>query len=92
MLTLTPLAHDTLTDLRRMPHVPAGSGLRIRRHEGRDGFSVGRARTPGEDEVVVEDDGVRVFLGPVAARRFDRHELDVRRDRTGRLEFVVRGR
>ncbi|MBS2939111.1 hypothetical protein KDN32_15325 [Nocardioides sp. J2M5] len=93
MLTLTRRAHDALVDLQRLPHTPAGLGLQIRQHRDRPGFGVRRATRPEADEVVVgPDEGPRVFLGPVAARRFAEHELDVRGELPVRLEFVVRAR
>jgi Fe-S cluster assembly iron-binding protein IscA len=46
--------------------------------------------SPQESDEVVEHDGARVFLGPIAALKFNDSVLDVRTDGLGRLQFVVR--
>ena len=92
MLTLTTKAHEALRLISRSStptHVP---GLRISRSGDRPTFTVRRALAPEKTDQVVEHNGARVFLGPVAARRFADSELDVRTDARNRLEFVVRDR
>jgi Fe-S cluster assembly iron-binding protein IscA len=90
MLTLTDEAHQAVRDISRSSvpsHVP---GLRICRRADRPAFSVTRAVVPEATDQVIEHDGARVFLAPVAALRFEESILDVRRDRHDRLQFVVR--
>lgn len=91
LLTLTTHARDIL---RKVPFQPAfgpGAGLRIARSQSKEGvFLTALASAPSQDDDVVDDDGARVFLGPVAARRFDGGSLDARTDDRGRIEFVVR--
>jgi len=91
MLTLTANARDIL---RKVPHQPAlgpGAGLRIALSQSKDDvFVTALATTPRRDDEVVDCDGARVFLGPLAARRFDGSRLDARTDGLGRIEFVVR--
>jgi len=95
MLTLTAHARDIL---RKVPHQPAfgpGAGLRIALSQSKDRsdqdvFVTALATTPRRDDEVVDCGGARVFLGPLAARRFDGARLDARTDAEGRIEFVVR--
>lgn len=91
MLTLTANAREIL---RKVPHQPSlgpGAGLRIAKSQSKDEvFVTTLATTPRRDDEVVDHDGARVFLGPLAARRFSESELDARTDDAGRVEFVVR--
>ena len=92
MLTLTEGAHKAVAEISR-PSLPADlPGLRICRRPDRPTFAVRRAVVPEETDQVVEHDGARVFLAPIAALRFRDSVLDVRTDDRGRLEFVVRDR
>lgn len=90
MLTLTANAREIL---RKVPHQPSlgpGAGLRIAKSQSKDEvFVTTLATTPRRDDEVVDHDGARVFLGPLAARRFDGRRLDARHDDAGRIEFVV---
>ena len=90
LLTLTENARDIL---RKVPHQPAmgpGAGLRIARSQTKDDvFVTALTPAPRRDDEVVDDEGARVFLGPLAARRFDGRRLDARHDDAGRIEFVV---
>lgn len=90
MLTLTEEAHQAVAAISRASapsHIP---GLRICRRPDRPAFAVRRAVRPEENDQVVEQDGARVFLAPIAALKFNDSVLDVRRDGDGRLQFVVR--
>ena len=90
MLTLTEDAHEAVVAISR-PSAPAHHpGLRICRRADRPAFAVRRAVVPEETDQVVERDGARVFLAPIAALRFRDSVLDVRTDGLGRLQFVVR--
>ncbi|NPC41667.1 hypothetical protein [Nocardioides sp. zg-1230] len=90
MLTLTEEAHQAVAAISRpsvSSHLP---GLRICRRSDRPTFAVRRAARPEETDQIVEHDGARVFLAPIAALKFRDSVLDVRRDGHGRLQFVVR--
>ncbi|GAB3019624.1 hypothetical protein GCM10011376_29020 [Nocardioides flavus (ex Wang et al. 2016)] len=90
MLMLTEEAHKAVAAISRSTvpsHLP---GLRISRRADRPSFSVRRAVVPEETDQVIERDGARVFLAPVAALRFSDSVLDVRLDEHDRLQFVVR--
>jgi hypothetical protein len=95
MLHLTANARDIL---RKVPHQPSlgpGAGLRISRSRAEDRsredvFVTTLATRPRRGDEVVDCEGARVFLGPLAARRFEGARLDARTDDLGRIEFVVR--
>lgn len=90
MLTLTKKAHEAVAAISR-PGAPSHlPGLRICRRPDRPTFAVRRGVSPQESDEVVEHDGARVFLGPIAASKFHDSVLDVRTDGLGRLQFVVR--
>lgn len=89
MLTMTKQAHEAVSRIPKQSWLPATAGLRICRHTDREGFRVATAEEPHESDQVVEHDGARVFLAPLAAHRFEHASLDVRHDAAGRLEFVI---
>lgn len=91
MLNLTSGARTVLQKFTRHPTLSPTAGLRIARSKkSEDRFHVEVVPEPQQDDKVIEDDGARVFLGPVAARRLGDHTLDARNDAQGRVEFVVR--
>lgn len=90
VLTLTEEAHRAVTAISRPRSATHRPGLRICRRPDRPAFSVRRAVLPNPDDEVVEHDGARVFLEPVAALKFHDSLLDVRTDHDGRVQFVVR--
>jgi hypothetical protein len=88
---MTDTARDVLRKIPQQPDLPGTAGLRISRHGTSDrGFHVMAAPHARSGDHVVEDGDARVFLGPVAAEKFQGRELDARRDPHGRIEFVVR--
>lgn len=90
MLTLTDEAHQAVAAISRSAAPWHEPGLRICRRPDRPTFSVQRAVVPEETDQVIDHDGARVFLAPVAAQRFNDSVLDVRRDDLDRLQFVIR--
>ncbi len=91
MLTMTENARDILRKIPDQPDQRPGAGLRIAQTRGsRSAFTTTLADTPRRDDEVVERDGARVFLGPVAAQRFTDAKLDARKDDLGRIQFVVK--
>ncbi|GAA2151947.1 hypothetical protein GCM10009844_34720 [Nocardioides koreensis] len=91
MLTMTENARDILRKIPDQPDQPAGAGLRIARSRGsRSTFTTALADAPRRGDEIVDHDGARVFLGPVAARRFTDARLDARTDVVGRIQFVVK--
>jgi len=90
MFTLTREAHEAVRQISSSGTAAEIPGLRISRRSDRPTFAVRRAAAPQEMDRVVEHDGARVFLAPIAALRFADSVLDVRTDQSGRLEFIVR--
>jgi Fe-S cluster assembly iron-binding protein IscA len=90
VLTITDRARAVLRRIPQQPTLPDTAGLRIARNEARQGrYRVTAVPEPRHDDRVLEDQGARVFLGPVAAVRLRGRTLDARRDRQGRIEFVL---
>ena len=89
MLTISTAARDAIASIQRRS-VPSGeAGLRIVRASGDNGgFQVRAVPGPPRGDRAFDYDGARVFLGPHAVSHLQRHLLDVRRDDSGRLEFV----
>ncbi len=94
MLMITPTARRVLEQLPALTGSLEG-GLRIARpdrgpHDPGAGFRVSPVSRARRSDVVVEQEGARVFLGPLAAERLRGRVLDARDDSEGRVEFVVR--
>ena len=91
MLTITEKASAALRKVTGLPRLAETSGLRIaRKHPASDSLGVRAVRGPEQDDLVVERDDGRLFLGPVAARRLRGKVLDARDDADGRIQFVLR--
>ena len=98
MLSLTGAARAVISHYSSPPHMPRSAGLRIWRRtdprradrRGRTPLAVGIAAEPEKDDVVVQHGGAKVFCEPLAAERLAGAQLDVRKDRDGRTEFVLR--
>lgn len=97
MLSLTATARSFIARYASPPNMPASAGLRISRRAERradrkahSALKVGMATEPEEGDIVVEEEGAKVFCEPVAAERLAGRELDVRKDRDGSAEFVLR--
>ena len=67
MFTLTDQAHEAVRLLSTSTTGELVPGLRISRRSDRPTFAVKRAAAPQEMDHVVEHDGARVFLAPIAA-------------------------
>jgi Fe-S cluster assembly iron-binding protein IscA len=94
MLALTRRAAEVIRRITGHRLASDQAGLRIARPAPGDGstagFQVAAVDEPEPGDSVVEQDGARVFLGPVATSQFDDHELDVETDAQGRAEFRTR--
>jgi Fe-S cluster assembly iron-binding protein IscA len=79
MLALTDSAKDAVRQMVSAEEAPEGSGLRIAAEpaEGGDAaLSLELTTEPAEGDEVVEEDGARVFLDPMAATLLDDKVLD----------------
>lgn len=66
------------------------AGLRIAQQQEHPGLTMEVAPGPRDQDAVVRQHGVQLFLDPIAARRLRRQTLDARRDPTGRAFFLGR--
>ena len=91
MLTITQKAVAAMRKVTAHPRLAKTSGLRIaRKHPASDSLGVRAVQGPESDDLVVERDDGRLFLGPLAARRLRGKVLDARDDADGRIQFVLK--
>jgi Fe-S cluster assembly iron-binding protein IscA len=78
MLSLTTAAVEAVRDAAASEGAPAGAGLRLVAEEvdGELEVAISLVDGPREGDEVVEQDGVRVYLDPVAADALADVELD----------------
>ena len=79
VLAITDLAAEAISTLTSDAQLPPGGGLRISANELDSSLSLALAAAPAEADVVLEGEGVVVFLDPVAAEVLDDKVLDVQR-------------
>ncbi|GAA3589696.1 hypothetical protein GCM10022419_085210 [Nonomuraea rosea] len=90
MLTLTANAAQAIRDLTATAPEPAQSGIRISSQgEGASSLTLSLATAPEPADAVVEAEGARVYLDPVAATVLDDKSLDAGADDQGSVSFVV---
>ena len=90
MLTMTP---DALAAVRRFtahPRLDEASGVRIDERSAAASLQVRAVMEPRAGDLVIEQSGGRIFLGPGAAPRVRGKVLDARHDAAGRIEFVLK--
>ncbi len=90
MFTMTPRALTVVRTVTGHPRLTPHSGLRIAGDT--TPLQVRAVDGPRPGDEVVERDGARVFVGGQAARRLRGRLLDIVRERSGRVHFVVRSR
>lgn len=89
MLTISTTARDAIASIQSQTALSDQAGLRIARLSGGTGhLQVRAASGPRSGDRTLDYDGARVFLGPHALRELDDRLLDVRRDDSGRFQFV----
>ena len=81
MLSLTEAAKEAVRQMVDNEEAPEGSGLRIAAEpaaegEGEAALSIELTEEPAVGDAVVEEDGARVFLDPLAASLLDNKLLD----------------
>jgi iron-sulfur cluster assembly protein len=95
VLTLTSRAAETIRTLTSQPGLPADTGLRMSLPQGPDGepgkvaLSLER---PHPEDAVIDDEGVRVFVGADAVPVIENSELDAQFDQDGRAAFTLTDR
>jgi iron-sulfur cluster assembly protein len=90
MLTLTDSAVTAIRNLTSQPELPDETGLRIMsQQQGGPAFQVTLAESPVDGDQVIETEGARVFLEPVAAEALDDKSLDAQVDDEGTVAFTL---
>ena len=90
MLTLTANAAQAIRDLTSGSPEPAQSGIRISSQgEGASALTLSIATQPEPADAVVEEEGARVYLDPVAATVLEDKALDAGADDKGGVSFLV---
>ena len=91
MVTISSRALAVIRQVTGHPRLKPTSGVRIARPEdsGED-LMVGAVNEPSPGDQVVERDGARLYLGPVAARKVRNRGLDATTDENGRVTFVLK--
>lgn len=90
MLTLTTNAAQAIRDLTAAAPEPTQSGIRISSQgEGAGSLTLSLATAPEPADEVVEAEGARVYLDPVAATVLDDKSLDAGADDQGAVSFLV---
>jgi len=93
VLTLTANAAQAIRDLTEAAPEPAQSGIRISSEgEGASSLTLSLATAPEPADAVVEAEGARVYLDPVAATVLDDKSLDAGADDQGAVSFLVTDR
>lgn len=90
MLTITNKALSVVRTITAHPKLDESSGLRIAQQRGTALLGVRAVDRPQPGDVVIEQSGGRVYVGPNAVRRLRGRTLDVRRDSEGRAEFLLK--
>ena len=90
MLTMTPDALAAVRTFTAHPRLDESSGVRIAERPATPRLQVRAVREPEAGDLVVEQSGGRIYLGPGAVPRVRGRVLDARHDAAGRIEFVLR--
>jgi Fe-S cluster assembly iron-binding protein IscA len=90
VLTLTANAAQAIRDLTSAAPEPAQTGIRISSQgEGASSLTLSLATSPEPADEVVETEGARVYLDPVAATVLEDKSLDAGADEKGAVSFLV---
>jgi iron-sulfur cluster assembly protein len=90
MLSLTQHAVSVVRKFTANPRLGESSGVRIAHQWSTRKLQVRPVRAPEPGDVVVEQTGGRVYVGPAAARKLRGKVLDARDDAEGRVEFLLK--
>lgn len=93
MLVLTEAAAEVVKSFTSNPQVPDGAGLRIASSTpdsgNPDSLQVTATAAPGDNDQVIEKEGARVYVEPVAAAYLDDKVLDAQVDGEGKAHFYL---
>lgn len=89
MLALTERAVDVIKQVVEDSEMPEGAGLRIASQLGAGTLGAVLAAAPESEDEVVEIEGARVFLDPIATPQLEDMVLDAEVQPTGGVKFGV---
>jgi Fe-S cluster assembly iron-binding protein IscA len=93
MLAITETAAEAIKTLTTEAQLPDGGGLRIAAPDPDQGLELSLAPQPDTEDVVLNGDGMSVFLEPLAAQALDDKILDVQQvaadDGAQELRFAI---
>ena len=90
MLSVTEQASRIIRELIGKAQLPEGAGLRLAQRDHHAALAMTLCEQPATDDVVLLDQDVRVFLGPVAADRTQDQALDAEHTET-HTAFYLQG-
>jgi iron-sulfur cluster assembly protein len=92
VLTLTDSAQTEIRNLiSNTAELPDDGGIRIASNPDGATLTLSLASLPAEDDTVLDENGARVFLEPVAAQLLDEKTLDAATDADGGVQFGLQG-
>jgi Fe-S cluster assembly iron-binding protein IscA len=89
MLALTDRAVDVIKQVVQANDLPDGAGLRIATQVGAGTLGAALAEAPEVEDEIVEVEGARVFLDPIAHPQLDDMILDAELRPSGGVTFGV---
>ena len=89
MLTLTTQAATAIRRIIDKADVPADGGLRIADDPTGQSLALSLAPVPAEEDEVLDQSGVRVFLDAKAASVLSDKTLDCSADASGKVQFGI---
>jgi iron-sulfur cluster assembly protein len=93
MLVLTEAAAEVVKSVTSTAQTPDEAGLRIassaQKPERPDALQLSAVAAPRENDQVIEADGARVFVDPLAATYLEDKVLDARLDEQGNSQFSL---
>jgi len=89
MLTLTSQAATAIRSIIDKSDVPDDGGLRIADDATGQSLALSLTAVPAEDDQVLDQSGVRVFLDAKAASVLEDKTLDCAADASGRVQFGI---
>ena len=87
---MTQRALSVVRKFTASPRLAESSGVRIAHQWSTRKLQVRPVEAPERGDIVVEQTGGRVYVGPAAARRVRGKVLDARDDAEGRVEFLLK--
>ncbi len=87
MLTMTRQAAEAIRTLLKQTGAPSGAGLRISMSDSGSQAGIKLAAGPQSGDLVVAEEGARLFVAPEAASAFDDQRIDADMNDNGSITF-----